>query len=314
MSNIIILDFGNAFLKVVGTQNHYPIVIPSCIHQLTPAQLKEVGSDYDDKSPLIKVIGTSYYIGVNAAEYGGTNNWSSNKLDNVLLGLLAVVDRSQRIDQLVLCVPNASIDLDFSNLVGLHNYERNGKQIQIEICDIETIDETYGIWLGAQKLYHHPKDTNIAITVGAGTVNLAFYSGKGKVLHRAVSKKGMSSIASNIAAAIESSHNLASTPKLGNIMAGMADGGYILAGSGIDFTAAFTAAAAAWKNDLKAFVIDSGNGLGLDYWQFAIGGAGATYLGKSVEEGVKTAETVSTIIVPRPQTFAIESLLEIYEN
>lgn len=301
MSNIVILDFGNAFLKAVSTKSRYPIVIPSCIHKLTPAQQREKLS-FDDRSPLIAIDGDSYYVGTNAQLYNGTNNWSGDKLANILHGLFAIVDSSQRIDQLIVCVPDSSIDLDLSHLKGLHTYERNRKQVQLQIIDVETVDETYGIWLGARSLYHHPDENNIAITVGAGTVNLTFYSGSGQPLHRAVSKSGMSAIASEVAIALKSRHNLSATPKLGNIMQGMAAGKYQVIGSGIDFTAELQAAIESWKQQLKAFVVDN-LGAGISYWQFAIGGAGANYL----------LSSEATIVVPNPQTFAIESLLSLYQ-
>jgi hypothetical protein len=310
--NILILDFGNAFLKSVSTQSRYPIVIPSCIHKLTPAQLRE-RIDPDEKSPLIKTADASYFVGAEAQKSNGINNWSSDKLQNVLLGVMAVVDRSQRIDQLIVCVPDSSINPNFSHLLGIHSYERNGKQIQLEIADVEAMDETYGIWYGAKNLYHHPDDTNIAITIGAGTFNLTFYSSTGRVLHRAVANEGMSAIAGEIASAIKSKHNLSATPKLGQIMSGMASGKHQIAGSGIDYSIELTDAIANWKERIKTLVIDN-SGSGLDYWQFAIGGAGANYLGKSVEPHVRTLPGIASIIVPDPQTFAIESLLKIYEN
>lgn len=302
MSNTLILDFGNAFLKSISTESKEPIVIASCIHKLTPAQLKEK-LKFDALSPLIAYNGEHYYVGVNAQLYSGINNWSADKLANIPLGLLASVDRSQRVDRLVVCVPDSSIDIDLSNLVGLHSYERNRQQIQLEVVEVEVIDETYGIWLGARSLLHHPNDNNVALTIGAGTVNLTLYSGEGQPLHRAVGAMGMSSIAADVSSALKSKHNLAATPKLASIMQGMAAQVYRLKGSDIDFTHELAEAIDRWKQLLRAFAIDNSQ-TGLEYWQFAIGGAGASYL----------PSTQSAIVVPNPQTFAIESLLSAYEN
>jgi len=301
MSNTLILDFGNAFLKAVSSDRRTPVIIPSCIHKLTAAQLREQ-REINDHSPFIEDGSSSYYVGSIAQSYGGINNWSGNKIDNVLLGLQSVVSESRKVKQLIVCVPDSSIEYKLADLLGLHQYRHNQKSIQLSIDDVEIMDETYGLWLGSRTLVADADSTNIYLTIGAGTVNLVFYSGSGTVLHRAVSKKGMASIASNVASAIKSTHNLPSTPKIANIMQGMATQQYRLIGSGIDYSTELQSAIENWKSELRSFVADTTTGLDLDYQQFVIGGAGAAYLPPSP----------STIIVPRPQTFAIESLLSLY--
>jgi hypothetical protein len=303
MAQTKILDFGNAFLKSISSTDRQPLIIPSCIHRLTPSQLRNKLM-LDERSPLIEFqADSSYFIGDIASSFGGVNNWSSNKIDNIVLGLCASCPESQIIDRLVVCVPDATLTIDEASLLGNHNYSFNRRPIGLTVNNVEVVDETLGIWLGARSLLAHPDETNIVITIGAGTVNLTFYSGTGQVLHRAVSDSlGMKSIANDIALAVKSAYNLPSTPKVASVMAAMATKRYILAGTSLSIENQFNDAVSRWRTSLKSFVNDSRTEL--DYWQFAIGGAGANYLPSSD----------AVIVVPNPQTFAIESLLASYED
>jgi hypothetical protein len=277
-------------------------VISSCSYKLSRAQLREK-RELSEESPLITIDGKAYLVGAAAIEYGGANNWSGDKLssDTLPIGIAAAHPESMTIDQLAICVPDSSMELDFSSLLGIHTYTYNGRQVQLDIKDIEPVDETYGIWLGARELFQYPDENNITITIGAGTVNLDCRNGQGTILYRSVSNRlGMMSIAGEIAKNIKAIHNLPSTPRLGPIMECMAKGKYLIGGS-IDFTELFHEQVGKWKASLKAFVIDSTAG-DVEYWQFAIGGAGAAYL----------PTKGNSIVVPRPQTFAIESLLALY--
>jgi hypothetical protein len=300
-STVSILDFGNAYLKHVTNKSHLQ-VIPSCHYQLNKAQLREK-RELHEKSPLITFNGKAYLVGTEAIKHGGINNWSGNKLspETLPIGIYAAHPESMAIDQLVICVPDSSMELDFSSMIGIHTYTYNGRQVQLDIKDIEPIDETYGIWLGARKLFDYPEENNITITIGAGTVNLDCRDGAGSILYRSVNDRlGMMSIAGKIAKDLKAIHNLPATPKLATIMYCMAQKEYRMPGVN-DFTEVFQERVKKWKESLKAFVVDSTSG-DVEFWQYAIGGAGADYL----------PTKGNSIVVPRPQTFAIESLLALY--
>lgn len=90
------------------------------------------------------------------------------------------------IDRLVVCVPDATLTIDPASLLGNHSYSFNRCPIELTVNNVEFVDETFGIWLGAKPLLARPGEMNIVITIGAGTVNLTFYSGTGQVIHRSV--------------------------------------------------------------------------------------------------------------------------------
>ena len=183
MSNIVtILDWGNNYCKAIVNGDRTK-VYPSAIHQLSESELARL-PEFEDNSPLIAFNGRSYFIGARAIERAGSSNWSRNKLDieTLRFGIYSAHSESATISQLVVCVPDASLSLDFSSLLGEHLYRFNGQAIRLEIKDIQPIDETYGAWLGGRALFRLPDRNNVTVTIGGQDVNVDCRNGKGEIL------------------------------------------------------------------------------------------------------------------------------------
>jgi hypothetical protein len=298
-----ILDFGNAFLKSASSDGDTIDIKPSCIHYLSPADIRNKTKG-NNHSPLIQLPDDrQFLLGDTAVSFGGANNYSlDSKLSVVREGLYAATPISQAIDLLMVCVPDSSIDIDLTELLGHHSYHYNDRQIQIDIGAIEIVDESLGAFLAAQtNLFNYPDENNVVITCGGGTVNLVVYNGSGNIIHRAVSKDlGMSALAKSIATEIKSEFNLPTTPKVSQIMTGIASETYKLRSPNQDYSHLFEAAKAIWKGQFKQFVND--NLSDVDYCEFAVVGGGAELL--------RTDSISPGIFIPtNSQTYAIEGLL-----
>jgi hypothetical protein len=226
-----------------------------------------------------------------------------SKLSVTREGLYAAHSASGTIDQLIVCVPDASIDIDLTPLVGLHHYTFNGSEVALQVSSIGVIDESWGAFKAARaNLFNYPDENNVVITCGGGTVNLVVYNGDGNIIHRAVSKElGMAPLAKAIATELKSEFNLPSTPKVSQIMAGMASGCLKLSRNGFDYSAIFEAAKGEWKGQFKQFVND--NLSDIDYCEFVVVGGGAELL-KSASNN-----NPSVHIPTNSQTYAIEGLM-----
>jgi hypothetical protein len=255
-----ILDFGNAFLKSASTGDETIDIKPSCLYYLSNADIRN-RTKGNEASPLILTPDDrQFLLGDTAVSFGGANNWSlDSKLSVVREGLYAATPISQAIDLLMVCVPDASIDTDLSPLLGHHSYRYNDRQIQIDVRSIEIVDESLGAFKAAQSnLFNYPDENNVVITCGGGTVNLVVYNGSGNIIHRAVSKDlGMAALAKSIATELKAQFNLATTPKVSQIMAGIASGVYQLRPHNLDYSQLFEAARGDWKGQFKQFVNDN---------------------------------------------------------
>jgi hypothetical protein len=302
---VTILDWGNSHAKV--SVDGVLRVYPSAIYELSVSELARK-PEADELSPLIGFGGKSFLVGDGAIEMAGSSNWSRDKLSvNVLrFGIYSAHPESATIKQLVLCVPDSSLDLDFSKLLGKQSYQFNGRSVTLDIQEIIPVDETYGLWLGGQGLLKRPDLNNIFVTIGGLTVNFDCRNSKGKVLYSAVNDQlGMVSIAKNIARDLKIIHQLSSTPPTAAIMNCMANRDYtlLIKSNLIDFTNEFNSAILNWKKALGDFLA-SGLSEDIPSNQYLFCGAGASYL--------KSGS--NSIVAPNPQTFAIEALRGLYEN
>jgi hypothetical protein len=298
-----ILDFGNAFLKSASTGDDTIDIKPSCLYYLSNADIRNKTKG-NEASPLIRTSDDrQFLLGDTAASFGGANNWSlDSKLSVSREGLYAATPISQAIDLLMVCVPDASIDVDLSDLLGHHSYHYNDRQIQIDVRAIEIVDESLGAFKSAHSnLFNYPDENNVVITCGGGTVNLVVYNGSGNIIHRAVSKDlGMAALAKSIATELKAQFNLAATPKLSQIMAGIASGVYQLRPHNLNYSQLFEAARGDWKGQFKQFVND--NLSDVDYCEFVVVGGGAELLkSDSISPGIH--------IPTNSQTYAIEGLM-----
>jgi hypothetical protein len=298
-----ILDFGNAFLKSASTGDETIDIKPSCLYYLTNSDIRNKTKG-NNHSPLIQLPDDrQFLLGDAAASFGGANNWSlDSKLSVIREGLYAATPISQAIDLLMICVPDASIDVELSALLGHHSYHYNDRQIQIDVRSIEIVDESLGAFKSAtSNLFNYPDENNVVITCGGGTVNLVVYNGGGNIIHRAVSKDlGMAALAKSIATELKAQFNLATTPKLSQIMAGIANGAYQLRPHNLDYSQLFEAARGDWKGQFKQFVND--NLSDVDYCEFVVVGGGAELLkSDSITPGIH--------IPTNSQTYAIEGLM-----
>jgi hypothetical protein len=298
-----ILDFGNAFLKSASSGDESIDIKPSCIYYLSNADIKNKTKGRED-SPLVKLSDDrQFLLGETAMSFNGANNWSlDSKLSVIREGLYASTPVSQTINRLLACVPDASIDIDLSNLLGHHSYHYNDRQIQIDVRSIEIVDESLGAFKSeTSNLFNYPDENNVVITCGGGTVNLVVYNGGGNIIHRAVSKDlGMASLAKSIATELKAQFNLPTTPKVSQIMAGIASGVYNLRPHSLDYTQLFEAARGDWKGQFKQFVND--NLSDVDYCEFVVVGGGAELLkSDSITPGIH--------IPSNSQTYAIEGLM-----
>jgi hypothetical protein len=256
----------------------------------------------DDTSPLISLPTVSFLVGDAAASFNGSNNWSlESKLSVTREGLYSSVSTSQMIDRLIVCVPDRSIDIDLTDLVGLHSYQWNGSDVQLDIRSIETVDESLGAFLAAEaNLFNYPTENNVVITCGGGTVNLVVYNGSGNIIHRAVSRDlGMATLSKSIATELKSLHNLATTPKVAAIMAGIASEVYQLRPTGLDYSDLFESARDDWRGKFRQFAND--NLSDVDYCEFCIVGGGAELLKNDLD--LNPAVHIPT----NTQTYAISS-------
>jgi hypothetical protein len=306
-----ILDFGNAFLKSASTGDDTIDIKPSCLYYLTNSDIRNKTKG-NESSPLIRTSDDSpqgtlrerqFLLGDTAVSFGGANNWSlDSKLSVIREGLYAATPISQAIERLMVCVPDASIDIDLSNLVGLHSYQFNGSDVQLDIHSIEIVDESLGAFKSAtSNLFNYPDENNVVITCGGGTVNLVVYNGSGNIIHRAVSKDlGMAALAKSIATELKAQFNLSTTPKVSQIMAGIASGVYQLRPHQLEYSELFEAARSNWKGQFKQFVND--NLSDVDYCEFVVVGGGAELL--------KSDSIIPGIHIPtNSQTYAIEGLM-----
>jgi hypothetical protein len=298
-----ILDFGNAFLKSASTGDDTIDIKPSCLYYLTNSDIRNKTKG-NNHSPLIQLPDDrQFLLGDAAASFGGANNWSlDSKLSVIREGLYAATPISQAIDLLMICVPDASIEIELSALLGCHSYHYNDRQIQIDVRAIEIVDESLGAFKSAQSnLFNYPDENNVVITCGGGTVNLVVYNGGGNIIHRAVSKDlGMAALAKSIATELKAQFNLATTPKVSQIMAGIANGAYQLRPHNLDYSQLFEAARGDWKGQFKQFVND--NLSDVDYCEFVVVGGGAELLkSDSITPGIH--------IPTNSQTYAIEGLM-----
>jgi hypothetical protein len=300
---IKILDFGNAFLKSASTSDETINIKPSCLYYLTNSDIRNKAKG-NNHSPLIQLPDDrQFLLGDAAASFGGANNWSlDSKLSVIREGLYAATPISQAIDLLMICVPDASMDVELSALLGHHSYHYNDCQIQIDVCAIEIVDESLGAFKSAHSnLFNYPDENNVVITCGGGTVNLVVYNGGGNIIHRAVSKElGMAALAKSIATEMKAQFNLATTPKVSQIMAGIASSAYQLHPHNLDYSQLFEAARIDWKGQFKQFVND--NLSDVDYCEFVVVGGGAELLrSDSITPGIH--------IPTNSQTYAIEGLM-----
>jgi hypothetical protein len=303
-----ILDFGNAYLKSASTGNDAIDIKPSCIYYLTKSDIRNKTKG-NNHSPLIQLPDDrQFLLGDTAVSFGGANNYSlDSKLSVIREGLYAATPISIAIDLLMVCVPDSSIDIDLSDLMGHHSFLYNDSQIQLDICAIEIVDESLGAFIAARSnLFNYPDENNVVITCGGGTVNLVVYNGSGNIIHRAVSKNlGMAALAKSIATEIKSAHNLPTTPKVSQIMAGIASETYKLRPPNLDYSHLFEAAKSDWKGQFKQFVND--NLSDVDYCEFVVVGGGAELL--------RTDSISPGIFIPtNSQTYAIEGMLNYDQN
>jgi hypothetical protein len=301
--NISKLDFGNAFLKFASTSTDTIDIKPSCIYYLTRADIRNKVQG-DDVTPLIQLPdGKVYLLGAAAAGFNGANNYSlDSKLSVTREGLYASHSSSQVIDRLIVCVPDSSIDCDLSDLLGLHSYQWNDRDVQLDVRSIEVVDESLGAFKSAQSnLFNYPSENNVVVTCGGGTANLVVYNGGGNIIHRAVSKElGMAPLAKSIATELKAIHNLPSTPKISQIMANIACGVFNLRPYQLDYTAIFEVAKGEWKQQFRRFINE--NLADVEYCEFVVVGGGAELLrSDSLSPGI--------FIPTNSQTYAIEGLL-----
>lgn len=298
-----ILDFGNAFLKSTSTDSPFIDIKPSCIYYLTRADIRNKVQGNDD-SPLIQLPdGRVYLLGDAAAAFNGANNYSlDSKLSVTLEGLYASHSISGTIDRLIVCVPDSSIDIDLTPLIGHHSYLYNGSSVYLQISSIEVVDESLGAFKSAQSnLFNYPDENNVVVTCGGGTANLVVYNGGGNIIHRAVSKElGMASLAKSIATELKSVYNLSTTPKISQIMANIAAGVFNLRPHQLDYTAMFEVAKGEWKQQFRRFINE--NLADVDYCEFVVVGGGAELL--------RSDSLTPGIFIPtNAQTHAIEGML-----
>jgi hypothetical protein len=297
------LDFGNAFLKAASSDDDTIDIKPSCIYDLSHSDIRNKVQG-TATSPLIQLPdGRAYLLGDAAIPFNGANNYSlDSKLSVTREGLYASCPTSGTIERLIVCVPDSSIDIDLTSLLGHHTYLYNGSSVYLQISSIEITDESLGAFKSAQhNLFNYPDENNVVITCGGGTVNLVVYNGSGNIIHRAVSKElGMAALAKSIATELKSQFSLATTPKISQIMAGIASGVYQLRPHNLDYFQLFEAARSDWKSQFKQFVND--NLSDVDYCEFVVVGGGAELLkSDSIAPGIH--------IPTNSQTYAIEGLL-----
>ncbi len=193
----IALDAGNYDLKFWNGAGH-PRAIRSVRFQLPQ------GRDpvrYSDQSPLIELPdGTRYHFGTQAYKYRRQQQTVvENKVDLSRLHLYACLEpeRDEEISQFPLHVyastpdPGRNAEAIKSQLLGIHEFKRNGTSFKVTVEHVEVEREGLGSYRYAQQLGLIPDDGyTIVVDIGGGTWLSRLIDAEGDVIDENVMDRG----------------------------------------------------------------------------------------------------------------------------
>ncbi|MBD1844503.1 ParM/StbA family protein [Cyanobacteria bacterium FACHB-63] len=193
----IALDAGNYDLKFWNGAGH-PRAIRSMRFQLPQ------GRDpvrYSDQSPLIELPdGTRYHFGTQAYKYRRQQQTVvENKVDLARLHLYACLEseRDEEMSQFPLHIyastpdPSRNADTIKSQLLGMHEFKRNGIPFRITVEHVEVEREGIGAYHYAQQLGLIPDSGyTIVVDIGGGTWLTRLIDAEGDVIDENVMDRG----------------------------------------------------------------------------------------------------------------------------
>lgn len=199
-------DIGNRFGKTVDPQGKVT---------KTPAHLKFIDADSqiqgNAESPLMTVIEgnkkVTYLVGKKAQRQGGQSNLhAQDKITQFKYFLLSTIQYPMlEINKLLVAVPDARFkdhQILLQDLVGTHQYLRNGKQQVVKIRSVQLVDEARAAYLygASQTLFGLPHELNAVWSCGGGDFCASLLL-DGEVVEgsRLVIKKGTLDLANKIA-------------------------------------------------------------------------------------------------------------------
>jgi Actin like proteins N terminal domain len=249
------VDIGNRFVKTVELDGS---VAKKPSHLLLLDADSEIKGT--EESPLVTVIEgnqkITYVIGSKAQRNGGQSNL--HELDKIVqfkYFLLASLPAHPilEINELLVAVPDSRFtphQLALKELVGTHQYVRNGKQQIVKIRSVRLIDEVKGAFAYAvnQKLFGLPHELNAVWSCGGGDFCASLLL-DGDIVQgsKIVLKKGTLELANMIAAKKKSQVQTNLDPI--DIMDAIAEGIYQTYKGG-DFSSVFRPCLDKWIKDI----------------------------------------------------------------
>lgn len=248
------IDSGNRFVKAIDPQGKVT---------KTPAHLKFLDADAQirgtNESPLITVIeGTkkvSYLVGKKAQRQGGASNLhEQDKMSQLKYFLLSTIQYPTiEINKLLVAVPDARFkdhQIIAQDLIGTHQYLRNGKQQVVKVRSVQLVDEARAAYLfgASQNLFGLPHELNAVWSSGGGDFCASLLM-DGEVVEgsRLVIKKGTLALANMIAA--KKKGQLSTNLDPIEIMDSIEDGTYKTYKGG-DFSDVFDECLAKWIKEI----------------------------------------------------------------
>lgn len=296
------IDSGNRFIKAID---------PNGTITKTPAHLKRLDTDVQTKgtneSPLVTVMeGTkkvSYLVGKKAQRQGGASNLhEQDKMTQLKYFLLSTIQYPMlEMNKLLIAVPDARFkdhQALLQDLVGTHQYLRNGKQQVVKIRSVQLVDEARAAYLlgVSQNLFGLPNELNAVWSPGGGDFCASLLM-DGEVVEgsRLVIKKGTLALANMIAAKKKAQLSTNLDPI--EIMDSIEDGTYRTYKGG-DFSDIFDECLAKWIKEITGEIGINWKEYLPNIRQILIVGGSAT-LFHSYREGLKNK--AKCIICPNAQ-------------
>lgn len=255
-------DFGNRRLQndgLGGTIESRPAFI-----QFLEAY--EDSIEGTEESPLVEINegGKKRYIIGKSAQFEGQANLQSgdkvNQMKYFFLATLPPIPQLE-IEQLLIAVPDSRSEQHQSivnNIVGTHEYVRNGRSQSVTVKSVQLVDETRSAYLYAlnNNLLALPTHLNAIWSIGGGDFSGSLIRNNGEVLkkYNVVLKRGTFALATDIAAAKKAKSDV--SINLDQIMDAIEDKTFITYG-GVDFGDIFESYANKWLtasiNEVKSF-------------------------------------------------------------
>lgn len=264
-------DFGNRRLKNDGLGGVIE-TRPAFIQYLEKYQDEIKGNE---QSPLVEInegTGVTRYIIGEAAQLEGRSNIQfGDKINQMKYFFLATLPpvAQLEIEQLLIAVPDARLQQHQSvidNIVGTHEYRRNGRDQSVTVKSVKLVDESKAAYLYAlnNNLFALPADVNAVWGIGGVQFGGSLFRNRGEMLQRynVVLDRGTFTLATEIAAAKKATSE--TNLNLDQIMDAIENKTFVTY-SGVDFSDIFERCANKWLtssiNEVRSFWKEQANNI-----------------------------------------------------